>query len=68
MGEWECGSCGYIHDGSTSPPTCPECGAPGSRFVFYPFLNDSEWDEELAYTDIIPYEDYGTPYPEDASP
>lgn len=29
---WKCGVCGYVHEGSTPPETCPVCGAEGALF------------------------------------
>jgi len=58
-GEWECGKCGWIADGDHPPHSCAECGAPSSRFIFYPFLDDSDWDDEVEPRDVdIPNEDY----------
>lgn len=33
MKEWRCTVCGYIHEGSEPPRTCPICGADKSKFV-----------------------------------
>ncbi len=60
MGEWECANCGWIADGDTAPTVCVECGAPASRFVYYPYLDDSDWDDEVEPRDVeIPDEEYG---------
>ncbi|MBW1635872.1 MAG: flavin reductase, partial [Deltaproteobacteria bacterium] len=32
MNRWECGVCGYIHEGDERPEKCPVCEAPGERF------------------------------------
>ena len=51
-GEWECDHCGYVEVGMADKPpekNCPECGAPASMFVFYPYEytdEDWEWEEE----------------------
>lgn len=29
---WKCGNCGYIHEGSEAPETCPACAHPRSYF------------------------------------
>lgn len=29
---WKCNVCGYIHEGSEPPETCPVCGVPASEF------------------------------------
>lgn len=29
---WECGVCGYVHDGSEPPGTCPVCGVDSDEF------------------------------------
>ena len=28
-----CSICGYVHEGNEAPDTCPQCGAPKSKFV-----------------------------------
>lgn len=33
MKMWRCGVCGYIHEGSEPPDTCPKCGAPREKFA-----------------------------------
>jgi hypothetical protein len=33
MKKWQCGVCGYIHEGETPPDNCPVCGADKSYFV-----------------------------------
>ena len=30
--KWNCGGCGYIHDGDEAPERCPKCGAPAQKF------------------------------------
>ena len=30
---WKCSVCGYLHDGSEAPETCPKCGAPREKFT-----------------------------------
>lgn len=30
---WQCGVCGYIHDGEDAPERCPKCGAPKEKFA-----------------------------------
>lgn len=39
--------CGHVHDGEEPPATCPECSAPKSRFEFFAYEDDDEWDEDL---------------------
>ena len=31
--KFKCNVCGYIHEGSSAPATCPLCGAPASEFT-----------------------------------
>lgn len=31
--KFKCNVCGYIHEGSAAPATCPVCGAPASEFT-----------------------------------
>ncbi len=33
MKSWECGVCGYKHDGAGAPETCPVCNAPAEKFT-----------------------------------
>ena len=33
MKKWRCPICGYIHEGDTAPEFCPQCKAPGAKFV-----------------------------------
>lgn len=33
---WRCGVCGYIHDGSSPPQSCPKCGAEASQYSEVP--------------------------------
>ena len=28
--EWECMECGFLHEGKTPPPKCPDCGSVGT--------------------------------------
>ncbi|NLY31892.1 MAG: rubredoxin [Firmicutes bacterium] len=30
---WQCGVCGYIHEGDGPPDKCPKCGAPKEKFT-----------------------------------
>ncbi len=30
---WQCGVCGYLHDGDEAPEKCPKCGAPREKFT-----------------------------------
>ena len=30
---WKCSECGYEHNGSEAPETCPKCGAPKEKFL-----------------------------------
>ncbi len=47
MTEWECGKCGYIHEGENPPRRCPECGAASDKFkAFEEEWADEESDEE----------------------
>jgi rubrerythrin len=32
MKKFVCGVCGYVYEGETPPPRCPQCGAAGSKF------------------------------------
>lgn len=29
---WKCSFCGFMHEGSDAPDTCPKCGAPKEKF------------------------------------
>lgn len=31
--QWKCTVCGYVHEGSEPPETCPTCGADRSQFI-----------------------------------
>jgi len=33
MNRWECGVCGYLHEGDEVPEKCPVCEAPGEKFI-----------------------------------
>ena len=30
---WKCNVCGYVHEGTDAPDSCPKCGAPKEKFV-----------------------------------
>ena len=32
MEKWRCTVCGYVHDGTSPPDKCPNCGAPKEKF------------------------------------
>lgn len=32
---WKCGNCGYIHDGTSAPDTCPACNHPQEHFEMF---------------------------------
>ncbi len=32
MARFVCTVCGYVHDGSSAPDKCPQCGAPAAKF------------------------------------
>lgn len=32
---WKCGNCGYVHEGTTAPETCPACIHPQSHFEVF---------------------------------
>ena len=32
MKKWRCKICGYVHEGTAPPDTCPICGAPKDKF------------------------------------
>lgn len=36
MKKWQCGVCGYIHDGEQAPAACPKCGAAMEKFTEVP--------------------------------
>ena len=36
MNIWQCGVCGYVHDGDEAPERCPKCGAPQEKFAELP--------------------------------
>lgn len=58
MGEWECSICGFIDDVDTPLSECPDCGAPKERFTFYPYFDDSEWEDEFLFDGIEIEEEY----------
>lgn len=31
--KYRCPVCGYIHEGNSAPEKCPQCGAPGEKFI-----------------------------------
>jgi len=31
--KYRCPVCGYIHEGKSAPEKCPQCGAPGTKFI-----------------------------------
>jgi rubredoxin len=31
--KWSCSGCGYLHDGSEAPGSCPMCGAGAAKFA-----------------------------------
>ena len=33
MSKYVCSVCGYVHEGDQPPKECPQCKAPGSKFV-----------------------------------
>jgi len=33
MKKWVCPVCGYVYEGDTPPEFCPQCHAPGSKFI-----------------------------------
>ena len=33
MSKYVCSVCGYVHEGDQPPKECPQCHAPGSKFV-----------------------------------
>ncbi len=33
MAKWVCSVCGYVHEGDQPPEFCPQCKAPGSKFI-----------------------------------
>ena len=33
MNHWECGACGYLHEGDEVPEKCPVCEALGEKFT-----------------------------------
>ena len=33
MKKFRCPICGYIHEGDTAPAFCPQCKAPGEKFI-----------------------------------
>lgn len=53
-GEWECMECGYIEEGVAArrPPECPDCGAPGQAFEFFPNEEDAlDWRDRADETE-----------------
>jgi len=32
---WKCGNCGYIHEGTSAPDTCPACNHPQEHFELF---------------------------------
>lgn len=39
--KWKCTICGYLHEGSRPPETCPVCGAHRFQFILYEPLPES---------------------------
>ena len=44
MKKWVCKICGYVHEGSEPPVTCPVCNAPASKFEVQ--AEDNTWAAE----------------------
>jgi rubredoxin len=46
--EWECMDCGYLHEGKSPPPRCPDCGAENAweKVEYVDDDWDDDWDEE----------------------
>jgi len=42
MKKWVCAVCGYVHEGSTPPDCCPQCGVGSNNFELD---NDTEESE-----------------------
>lgn len=45
--EWECLSCGYIHEGERAPKKCPECGENDWEFYEYDDEDFEEFEEDF---------------------
>ena len=41
--EWECMECGFLHEGKTPPPKCPDCGSVGT---WEKVDNVDDWDDK----------------------
>lgn len=46
MKKWVCGVCGYVHEGSTPPEKCPQCGASKNNFSEAPSEDNLVWADE----------------------
>ena len=55
MGKFKCLVCGYVHEGSSAPEKCPQCGAGAEKFQEVNECccgcDSTSWaDEEIAQT------------------
>ena len=46
MKKFRCPICGYIHEGDSAPAFCPQCKAPGEKFVEVIETEGPEWATE----------------------
>jgi len=46
MKKFVCTICGYIYEGETPPAKCPQCGAPGEKFVEQVSTENLVWADE----------------------
>lgn len=46
MKKWVCGVCGYVHEGSTPPEKCPQCGASREKFSEVVVSDQLAWADE----------------------
>lgn len=44
--KYRCPVCGYIHEGNSAPEKCPQCGAPGDKFIKVEGTEEMIWAAE----------------------
>jgi len=46
MKKFVCTICGYVHEGSSAPDSCPQCSAPAAKFVEQSATAALQWADE----------------------
>ncbi len=46
MKKFVCTICGYVHEGDCPPEACPQCSAPGSKFIEQDSSASLQWADE----------------------